>query len=94
MALGTVKMNFRNGKDLEMEFTCRMLVDGGTRTGGQPRLKLYQVFAVGSLSELAEYLIPEVLIVGLYHIGQCSCSSCFEATIELRIRYGNVAGYV
>lgn len=49
MVLGRVKMLFRNGKDLEMEFAGRLLLDAESQTGGQPRLKMMQVFAVGSL---------------------------------------------
>lgn len=45
MVLGRVKMLFRNGKDLEMEFAGRLLLDAESQTGGQPRLKMMQVFA-------------------------------------------------
>jgi len=46
MVLGKVKMIFRNGKDLEMEFAGRLLLDAESQAGGQPRLKMIQVFAV------------------------------------------------
>jgi hypothetical protein len=46
MVLGSVKMTLANGKDLDMQFASRFVVDEISHKVNNPRLSLVQVFAV------------------------------------------------
>jgi hypothetical protein len=61
--LGSVQTVFRNGKDLESPFACRILVDQSSHEAGEPRLSLMQVFAV--CRTLAASMKPWMVLIHL-----------------------------
>ena len=44
--LGKVRMDLRNGKNVDSDFTAHILVDAESHASGSPRISLMQVFAV------------------------------------------------
>lgn len=51
MLLGSIRMEFRNSKVVELQFTGRLVVRAESKAGENPRLELMQVFAVCCIPE-------------------------------------------